>query len=76
MDTSDNISEEEYKLAKTRKDHLKAFVGFGCSFAGKYFGGYARGSEERNYCSNAKHSILKKHKTMQDVVFMSFLISI
>lgn len=67
----DSISEEEYKLAKTQEDHLKAFVGFGCSFSGKYFGGYARGGEERNYCSNAKHSILKKHKTLQDVVFIS-----
>ena len=67
----DSISEEEYQLAKTQEDHLKAFVGFGCSFAGKYFGGYARGNEERNYCSNAKQSLLKKHKTLKDVQFYS-----
>jgi DNA adenine methylase len=67
----DSISEEEYQLAKAQDDYLKAFVGFGCSFAGKYFGGYARGNEARNYCSNAKHSLLKKHKALKDVQFYS-----
>lgn len=35
------VSEEEYRRVKANKDEdlaLTAFVGFGCSFAGKFFG--------------------------------------
>ena len=43
----DEISEEQYKQIKeSGADWLRAFVGFGCSFAGKYWGGYARGGED------------------------------
>lgn len=68
-----HISEEEYTEARTGnvEDHLKAFIGFGCSYSGEYFGGYARGEEGRNYAMNAKNSLLKKHKTMKDVIFTS-----
>ena len=68
----DNVSLEEYIAAKDSPSvpkHLKGFIGFGCSFAGKYFGGYARGGEGRNYALNAKNSLLKKHQTMKDVEF-------
>ena len=54
------ITEEDYKQAKYQEDHLKSFVGFGCSFSGKYFGGYARGGEDRNYALNANNTLLKK----------------
>lgn len=68
----DEISEEQYKQIKeSGADWLRAFVGFGCSFAGKYWGGYARGGEGRNYCQNAKNSTLKKMETMQDVLFVT-----
>ena len=39
------MSEEEYqrlKSANDRADPLTAFVGFACSFGGKWWGGYAR----------------------------------
>lgn len=65
------LSEEEYKHIQNNKDenpHLTGFVGFGCSFAGKWFGGYAR-SKDRNYCLNAHNSVIRKMKTMQDVTF-------
>lgn len=64
------LSEEEYENAKNGElpSHLTGFIGFGCSFAGKWFGGYAR-SGDRNYCLNAHNSIMKKMKTMQDVKF-------
>ena len=53
------VTEEDYRLAKTSgEDHVKGFVGFGCSFGGKYFGGYARGGASRNYASNAKRAKL------------------
>lgn len=38
------ITEEQYKYIKDHKDEdkiLTGFVGFGCSFGGKFFGGYA-----------------------------------
>ena len=66
-----SVSELEYKEIKNSNevpDYLKAFVGFGCSFAGRYFEGYARGGR-RNYASSSANSLLKKHATMQDVVF-------
>lgn len=65
----EHISEEEYHhIRKQGEPWLKGFVGFGCSFAGKYWGGYARGGD-RNYCANAKNSTLKKIAKMQDVLF-------
>lgn len=67
----DSISQEDYVKAKSGECevYLKAFIGFGCSFSGKYFGGYARAGE-RNYALNAKNSLLRKHKTMGDVQFI------
>jgi len=56
------ISENEYSLAKRGicSPELTAFIGFGCSWGGKYFGGYARDSTNRNYAQNAKNSLLKQ----------------
>jgi len=58
------VSELDYENAKSLPDNnpLKAFIGFGCSFSGKYFSGYARGSIDRNYAQNAKNSLEKKFK--------------
>ena len=67
----DRISRREYKLIRENKDddpHLAGFVGFGCSFAGKWFGGYAN-SDNRNYCLNAYNSTLDKMKHLKDVEF-------
>lgn len=41
----DYISEEQYKYIKENRDEdkvLTGFVGFGCSFAGKWFGGICK----------------------------------
>lgn len=67
-----NVSEEDYRQAKAGNapDHLKAFIGFGCSFAGRYFEGYARGGRQ-NYAQGSGNSLLKKHMSMKDVVFTS-----
>lgn len=67
----DEISEEQYKQIKeSGAGWLMAFVGFGCSFAGKYWGGYARGGTQ-NYAKCAKNSTLKKAQGLQNVVFTS-----
>lgn len=69
----DFISEEEYdKLHKQWKDGERNlwidFAGFACSWSGKWFGGYARGAN-RNFCREAKQSLLQKHKRLKHVIF-------
>lgn len=67
----DYITEEQYNQEKASKipSALRAFIGFGCSFSGKFFGGYARDNTGRNYAKNCKNSLLKKKPFLQDVVF-------
>jgi len=69
----DFISEEEYAELKIRwkegeDSPLIGFAGFACSFSGKWFGGYARGNS-RNYCSEAKRSLLKRHRLLKKIWF-------
>ena len=68
------VTEEEYLSMKRNKSTYPAwllgFVGFGCSFAGRYFEGYARG-DTQNYALCASTSIKKKHSSMKDVEFVS-----
>ena len=68
------MTEAEYKKAREiskSKEYTKeypkeliGFIGFGCSFAGKWFGGYARCDDSKagnkSYAKAAKTSILKK----------------
>jgi len=68
----DTLSEAQYtqlKLTRDPTDPLTAFAGHGCSFSGKYFGGYARGQPGRNYAKSAKAGLLKKMNTCMDVEF-------
>jgi DNA adenine methylase len=70
VELPDTITEEQYKdLKQSPSSYLKGFAGFGCSFSGQWFGGYAKDSTNRNYCLNAKNSLLKKHSTLKDVLF-------
>lgn len=64
-----SVSEAEYNAARDiPSSAYRGFVGFGCSFGGKFFGGYAR-SGTRNYAMNAHNSILKKAKNLRGVSF-------
>jgi DNA adenine methylase len=70
----ENISEEEYQYIKNNKDKnkaLTAFCGIGCSYSGKWFGGYARGNadngQSRNYCLESKKNILKQYQGLQGI---------
>ena len=68
----EHISEEEYKYIKSHKDEdkiLTGFVGFGCSFGGKFFGGYARNKEQTNYALQSKKSLLKDMIYLPNVEF-------
>ena len=65
------VTKQEYKQIRENKDelpHLTGFVGFGCSFAGKWFEGYAT-SDNRNYCKNAYNSTMKKLEHLHNVKF-------
>ena len=67
-----SISEEQYKYIRDHKDEdmaLTGFVGFGLSYSGKWFGGYCRNKDNRNYCLNAKNSNNKILPYIMDVDF-------
>lgn len=62
------VSEERYRELKTSEPSAeRGFVGFSCSFAGKWFGGYARGSDG-NYALAGRNSILKKVRGVGDKI--------
>ena len=65
-----NISETDYKALQQKKspNALKAVAGFGLSFGGKFFGGYAQkwsGKSGRNFYSEFKASIEKIKPAIQ-----------
>lgn len=68
----DNLTREEYYEIKANKDKDKAltgFVGFGCSFGGKWFGGYASNKGGTNYCGQSKRSWNKTMLGIKDATF-------
>ena len=63
------VTEEDYNnLKKSEPSALRGFVGFGCSYSGKWFGGYARAGK-RKYYKNAENSLIKKSKLMDGIEF-------
>lgn len=69
----ENLTKEEYQDIKANKDRDKAltgFVGFGCSFGGKWFGGYAKNSKNTNYCKQSKTSVLKTMQGLNNATFI------
>lgn len=72
-DLPEKITEEEYKYIREHKDDdpvLTGFVGFGCSFGGKWFGGYARNKTGTNYALQSKKSLMKDMQTLMDADFI------
>lgn len=69
-----DVSKELYyyiKTSTTSPDWLKGFVGFGCSFAGKWWGGYAASNDKkRSYASNTVNSIKRKMVGLNNVTFV------
>lgn len=71
-DLPEEISEEQYKYIREHKDEdkvLTGFVGFGCSFGGKWFGGYARNKTNTNYALQSKKSLLKDMDNLMTAQF-------
>ena len=64
------VGKEEYQaLKKESPSTLRAFVGFGCSNSGKFFGGYAKDATGRNFAANARKSLLKLAPEIRSVKF-------
>lgn len=72
MKLPDNVSEEQWRYTKEHKDEnpaLTGFIGFACSFGGRFFEGYARGNG-RNYAMDGKKSLEKVMPNLQKVKFI------
>ena len=54
-----SVTRDEYYAAKRfGEPHLKGFISYGCSYAGKRWGGYAV-SGDRNYARQARNAVKK-----------------
>lgn len=70
----DSIDAEQYKYIREHKDIdpvLTGFVGFGCSFGGKWFGGYAKNATGTNYAAQSKRSVLKDLQGLMSAEFIN-----
>ncbi len=66
----DHVTEDMHRaLRKAEPSAIRAFVGFGCSFGGKFFGGFARATEGTNYARAAMRSLDRKLATLDGVIF-------
>lgn len=68
----EHITLEQYRYIRENKDAdpvLAGFVGFGCSFGGKWFGGYARNKTGTNYAEQSKRSLLKDIRGRLAIVY-------
>ena len=73
LELPDTITEDEYqRLKKTRdpKDWMTAYAGFGVSFGGKWFGGYARNKVGTNFSRNLKRSVERKRDAARSATFV------
>lgn len=72
VELPDRVSREEfYEIKANGEAWLQGFVGFACTFSGKWWGGYAFSvtGKQRNYCDESKRATLRKMSTMRDVPF-------
>jgi DNA adenine methylase len=66
----DNVTEDEYAYWRDQPPSpMRGFVGFGCSFGGKFFGGFAREATGRNFATNARNSLCRLARDIQGVIF-------
>ena len=74
-----DLSEQQYHRVKEHPelfpDEYVGFVAVGCSYGGKWWGGFARGKTKegkpRNYCLESKNNILKQKEKLKGVDFYS-----
>ena len=69
----ETVSEDEYRYIRMHKDNdpaLTGFVGFACSFGGKFFGGYVRDKQHTNFAARAKRSLINDIQSLQRAEFI------
>jgi hypothetical protein len=71
----DSVSEEEYLAAKQLQspNSLKAFIGFGMSFGGRFFGAYSQkylGNKKEDFCKEMRHSLERIRPLIKNVKLM------
>lgn len=69
----DDVSEDlyaEYKAKQDPSDPLTAFIGIGCSFGGKWFGGYAR-QKGYNFAAGGRRALQKQLPSIMGVRFLA-----
>ena len=70
-----SLTKEEYNTYRydtvwsEENDHLRAFVAIGCSFGGKWWGGYAANARQDNYALAAHRSLSKQAPMIKDAMF-------
>lgn len=70
----ENVSEEEHREARRGfgEQYLRGFIGFGCSYSGHWFHGYARDKSGRNYAGNARSQLLKRKSGFSGAAFLDW----
>ena len=67
------VSKEMYYKVKNNQDNytdeLIGFVGFLCSFGGKWWGGYAANSKGDNYAARGSRVLTKQAEKLKGIVF-------
>ena len=71
-----DLSEEKYKhiqkYKEQYKDHLVGYIGYACSYAGKFFGGYCRDKlNKRDYVKEAYNNAVKQSPKLKDIYFLN-----
>lgn len=70
----EEVGPDEYKRVKNNLDTdpgLSGFVGFGCSYSGKWFGGYARDSAGTNYAAQTARALNKVAQKWGSFLFVN-----
>jgi DNA adenine methylase len=68
------ITEEQYAAIRNESpSYMRGFIGFGSSFYGKFFGGFARDAKHTDYSDLAKRNLLKLAPLIQGVTFVNQL---
>ena len=72
-DFPDIVTLDEYVKIKENQDGdmgLAGFVGFGCSYGGKWWGGLAREHRGDNFCKTPKKSLMRDFNGLKTAEFM------
>lgn len=67
------ITKSTYDYVKSHKDEdpgLTGYVGFACSYSGKWFGGLARNRRGDDFCAGASHSIYRDLNGLKNAEFL------